>query len=154
MSSVGQVTAPPGPDSLTWQYFGDRRTYPLAPAAGIMQLMLPGLGAGVTQHSDFCTEPREPIFRALDPDDPAETRLPVVPDLVWKLFGKRFMREYMVVAAGTMPPAVRERLGLRRGPLERARCTALVRRVWPLLPERVRYAPRALAGIARVRGAS
>lgn len=282
MSSVEQATAltPLGPDSLTWQYFGDWRTYLMAPAAGIMQLMLPGLGAGVTQHSNFFTEPWERIFRsvpqiagvvydgpealataakvrdyhrdikgvdhngkryhALDPevyhwahatflwaammtadifdhpltedeqrrfyeegkqwyrlygvserpmpadwagfrayfdricadelevtesaawvvaqlDDPAEMQIPFVPDLVWKLFGKRFMREYRVVAAGTMPPAVRERLGLPWGPLERARFAALVqlvRRVWPLLPERVRYQPRALAGIARVRGAA
>ncbi|MGN2635363.1 oxygenase MpaB family protein [Nocardia takedensis] len=268
-----------GPDSLLWKYFGDWRTMLMAPAAGIMQLMLPGLGAGVTQHSDFFNEPWERIFRsipqiagtvydgpeavataaavrdyhrdikgidadgnryhALDPevyywahatfiwaammmadifdhrlsdaekqrmydeskqwyrlygvserpmpedwyafrayfdrmcaqrlvvtesaewvvrqlDRPAEMRLPYVPEVVWKLFGTAFMHQYRLIAAGTMPPVIRERLGLPWGPWERRQFklrVAVVRRVWPLLPERVRYQPRALAGIARERAA-
>ncbi|MEV0294562.1 oxygenase MpaB family protein [Nocardia sp. NPDC050710] len=271
------AVTPLGPDSLLWKYFGDLRVYLLAPAAGIMQLMLPGLGAGVTQHSDFFNEPWERIFRsvpqiagtvydgpealataarvrdyhrdikgidadgrryhALDPeiyfwahatfiwaaimtadifdhrlsdeekqrfydegkqwyrlygiserpmpedwydfrayfdrmcaerlavtesagwvvcqlDRPVEMRLPQVPEVVWRLFGTAFMHQYRLIAAGTMPPVLRERLGLPWGPLQRRQFrlrVALIRRVWPLLPERARYQPRALAGMARER---
>ncbi|MET8653903.1 oxygenase MpaB family protein [Nocardia aurea] len=268
-----------GPDSLLWKYFGDWRVMLMAPAAGIMQLMLPALGAGVTQHSDFFNEPWERIFRsipqiagtvydgpeavataaavrdyhrgikgfdadgqryhALDPetyfwahatfvwsaimmadifdhrltdaekqrlyresirwyrlygiserpmpqdwyafrayydrmcaerlvvtesaawvvrqlDRPDEMRLPYVPDAVWRLFGTAFMHQYRLVAAGTMPAVLRDRLGLAWGPWQRRQFrlrVALIRRVWPLLPEQLRYQPRALAGIARERAA-
>ena len=48
--------APPqplGPDSLTWQYFGDWRGMLQGPWAGSMQNMHPQLGAAVEDHSTF-----------------------------------------------------------------------------------------------------
>lgn len=58
---------PLGPNSLTWQYFGDWRGVLLAPWAGAMQNMHPGLGAGVEQHSRFFEERWERLFRSLYP---------------------------------------------------------------------------------------
>jgi uncharacterized protein (DUF2236 family) len=58
---------PLGPDSLTWKYFGDWRGVLLAPWAGAMQNMHPGLGAGVAQHSRFFEERWQRLFRSLYP---------------------------------------------------------------------------------------
>src|SRR6185312_14679616 len=48
--------APPmplGPDSLTWQYFGEWRGVLQGPWSGSMQNMHPQLGAAVLDHSTF-----------------------------------------------------------------------------------------------------
>lgn len=58
---------PLGPDSLTWQFFGDWRTLLLAPWAGAMQNMHPQLGAGVAEHSRFFEERWQRLFRSLYP---------------------------------------------------------------------------------------
>jgi uncharacterized protein (DUF2236 family) len=58
---------PLGPDSLTWKYFGDWRGVLLAPWAGVMQNMHPGLGAGVAEHSRFFEERWQRLFRSLYP---------------------------------------------------------------------------------------
>ncbi|RAJ69650.1 uncharacterized protein (DUF2236 family) [Streptomyces sp. Amel2xB2] len=58
---------PLGPDSLTWKYFGDWRGVLLAPWAGAMQNMHPGLGAGVAEHSRFFEERWQRLFRSLYP---------------------------------------------------------------------------------------
>lgn len=58
---------PLGPDSLTWKYFGDWRGVLLAPWAGAMQNMHPGLGAGVEEHSRFFEERWQRLFRSLYP---------------------------------------------------------------------------------------
>ncbi|MFH8883558.1 oxygenase MpaB family protein [Streptomyces californicus] len=58
---------PLGPDSLTWRWFGDWRGLLLAPWAGSMQNMHPGLGAGVAEHSRFFEERWERLFRSLYP---------------------------------------------------------------------------------------
>lgn len=58
---------PLGPTSLTWQYFGDWRGVLLAPYAGAMQNMHPGLGAGVSEHSRFFEERWQRLFRSLYP---------------------------------------------------------------------------------------
>lgn len=54
-----------GPDSLSWRYAGDRRTLLLGPWVGLVQLSLPGLGAGVEQHSAFYTEPWDRFLRSV-----------------------------------------------------------------------------------------
>lgn len=54
-----------GPDSFLWRWAGDNRLGFTGLAAGILQLMHPGLGAGVVQHSAFFTEPWDRIFRSL-----------------------------------------------------------------------------------------
>ena len=57
--------APLGPGSLLWSIAGDPRGLLTGSAAGIMQLMLPGLGAGVTDHSNFFDDPFDRIFRSI-----------------------------------------------------------------------------------------
>lgn len=57
--------APLGPGSLLWTIAGDPRGLLTGSAAGIMQLMLPGLGAGVTEHSNFFDDPYDRIFRSI-----------------------------------------------------------------------------------------
>lgn len=57
--------APLGPGSLLWATAGDPRGLLTGTAAGIMQLMLPGLGAGVTDHSNFFDDPYDRIFRSI-----------------------------------------------------------------------------------------
>ena len=57
--------APVGPGSLLWSIAGDPRGLIPGTAAGIMQLMLPGLGAGVTDHSNFFDDPFDRIFRSI-----------------------------------------------------------------------------------------
>lgn len=57
--------APLGPGSLLWSIAGDPRSLIPGTAAGIMQLMLPGLGAGVTDHSNFFDDPFDRIFRSI-----------------------------------------------------------------------------------------
>jgi uncharacterized protein (DUF2236 family) len=65
--SVERAPEPLGPETITWKYFGDWRTLPLALWAGSMQNMHPGLGAGVEQHSRFFEERWERLFRSLYP---------------------------------------------------------------------------------------
>ena len=81
--------APLGPDSLLWRIAADGRCLMPGTAAGILQLMHPGLGAGVTDHSAFFTEPWDRILRSIPqiwgtifaPDDAtADTRGRVVRD--------------------------------------------------------------------------
>jgi uncharacterized protein (DUF2236 family) len=57
--------APVGPGSILWSTAGDPRSLLPGTAAGIMQLMLPGLGAGVTDHSNFFDDPFDRIFRSI-----------------------------------------------------------------------------------------
>lgn len=54
-----------GPDSLLWRWAGDRRMAFVGLAGGILQLMHPGLGAGVIDHSDFFADPMGRIERSL-----------------------------------------------------------------------------------------
>jgi uncharacterized protein (DUF2236 family) len=50
---------------MHWRYGGEVRGYLLLVKAGLLQLMHPGLGAGVEQHSDFFTEPWERVLRSV-----------------------------------------------------------------------------------------
>ena len=66
----GGYDAPPqplGPDSLTWELFGDWRGLLQGPWAGSMQNMHPQLGAAVEQHSIFFTERMPRLLRSLYP---------------------------------------------------------------------------------------
>lgn len=54
-----------GPDSLLWHYAGDMRIGFTGLSAGVLQLMYPGLGAGVAEHSNFFNEPWERIERSI-----------------------------------------------------------------------------------------
>ena len=53
------------PGSLLWTTAGDPRALIPGLATGIMQLMLPGLGAGVTDHSNFFDDPFDRIYRSV-----------------------------------------------------------------------------------------
>ena len=57
--------APVGPGSLLWETAGDPRSLIPGTGAGILQLMYPGLGAAVTDHSDFFKDPYDRIFRSI-----------------------------------------------------------------------------------------
>jgi len=50
---------------LHWRYAGEVRGYLLLVKAGLLQLMHPGLGAGVEHHSDFFNEPWERVLRSV-----------------------------------------------------------------------------------------
>ena len=68
--TAGAYDAPPqvlGPDSLTWQYFGDWRGLLQGPWAGSMQNMHPRLGAAVKDHSIFFRERIPRLLRSLYP---------------------------------------------------------------------------------------
>lgn len=65
--AASQPPEPLGPDSLTWRFFGDWRGVLLAPWAGVMQNMHPGLGAGVAEHSSFFEERWQRLHRSLYP---------------------------------------------------------------------------------------
>jgi uncharacterized protein (DUF2236 family) len=62
-----QTVRPPllGPRSLSWRYAGDQRMILIGPWVGLVQLSLPGLGAGVEQHSAFYTEPWDRFLRSV-----------------------------------------------------------------------------------------
>jgi uncharacterized protein (DUF2236 family) len=52
-------------DSLLWRYAGDHRLGLTGLSAGILQLMHPGIGAGVVEHSDFFNDPWDRIIRSM-----------------------------------------------------------------------------------------
>ncbi|WP_433337200.1 oxygenase MpaB family protein [Spirillospora sp. CA-294931] len=58
-------TAPLGPDSLLWKYAGDLRSLMPGAAAGLLQLLHPGIGAGVAEHSAFFDAPFDRIYRSV-----------------------------------------------------------------------------------------
>lgn len=56
---------PLGNDSLLWRYAGDHRLGLTGLSAGLLQLMHPGIGAGVAQHSSFFEDPWDRIVRSV-----------------------------------------------------------------------------------------
>jgi len=56
-----------GPESILWQYAGDTRISFMGATIGLLQLMHPGVGAGVMEHSDFFNDPFDRVFRSLPP---------------------------------------------------------------------------------------
>lgn len=79
----------------------------------------------------------------------------VLPDPVWALLRLPIARSAVWLTVGLYPPAVRERLGYRWGPLDQlafwsfGRATGLA---WHFVPPQLRYHPRARAGWRRARG--
>ena len=57
--------APLGRSSLLWRYAGDWRSMLPGISTGLLQLMDPALGAGVTEQSAIFTEPFERIYRSV-----------------------------------------------------------------------------------------
>ncbi|MFD0684755.1 oxygenase MpaB family protein [Actinomadura fibrosa] len=57
--------APLGPGTLLWRHAADLRSLLPGAAAGLMQLMHPGIGAGVTEHSAFFDAPFDRIHRSV-----------------------------------------------------------------------------------------
>ena len=55
----------PGPGSLTWRYAADTRGLLLAPPILILQVAHPVVGAGVSQHSNFTSEPWTRLIRTI-----------------------------------------------------------------------------------------
>ena len=78
------------PDSMLFQLVGDQRYALSGLAAGNLQLMIPAIGAGVTEHSDFFNDPWDRVFRSLpkiigsvcDPDAKATA------EWIWKRHNK------------------------------------------------------------------
>jgi uncharacterized protein (DUF2236 family) len=62
-----QVGAPLGPDSLTWQLFGDLRMVLIGPRSGVLQNMLPSLGQGVEEHSVWFADTLARLRRSIPP---------------------------------------------------------------------------------------
>lgn len=88
-----------GPDSTTWQYFGQWRGMMMGLWSGSMQNMHPKLGAAVWEHSDFFEERWQRLMRSIYPiggvvfDPTAET-------------GKQ-VRDYHLEIKGQMPDGSR-----------------------------------------------
>ncbi|MQY09410.1 oxygenase MpaB family protein [Actinomadura macrotermitis] len=59
------MPAPLEPGCLLWKYAGDLRSLAPGAAAGLMQLLHPGIGAGVAQHSAFFDAPFDRIHRSI-----------------------------------------------------------------------------------------
>lgn len=64
-NSATRQARPIGPGSLLWRYAGDSRLGFVGLSTGILQLMHPGVGAGVAQHSDFFDDPWHRIERSV-----------------------------------------------------------------------------------------
>jgi len=56
----------PRPGSPVWRFAGDARLVTTAGYALLLQVSHPTVGAGVTEHSDFKTDPWGRLFRTLD----------------------------------------------------------------------------------------
>lgn len=56
---------PIGPGSQLWRYAGEWRSMLPGSATGILQLMHPGIGAGVAEHSAFFDDPFDRIYRSI-----------------------------------------------------------------------------------------
>ncbi|MGH3736912.1 MAG: oxygenase MpaB family protein [Micromonosporaceae bacterium] len=54
-----------GPDSPLWKSAGDWRIYLMAPGTSLLQNMLPGVSAGIEQHSVAFQEPWDRIMRSI-----------------------------------------------------------------------------------------
>ncbi|WP_310961159.1 oxygenase MpaB family protein [Nocardioides terrisoli] len=71
--TVDAEVAPPagglplGPESLTWQLFGDLRLPLIGPRAAVLQNMLPALGQGVEEHSVWFADTAARLARSIPP---------------------------------------------------------------------------------------
>jgi uncharacterized protein (DUF2236 family) len=80
-----------GPESPLWRSAGDWRIYLMAPGTALLQNMLPGVSAGIEQHSNAFNEPWDRIMRS-------------IPQIQQGVFDPRMaerIREYHVTIKGT-----------------------------------------------------
>ncbi|MFI1917270.1 oxygenase MpaB family protein [Nocardia sp. NPDC020380] len=61
------VSAPLGPESLTWKHFGDIRSLLILGRAGTLQNMHPVLDRALQEHSNFFTDPMDRFDRSIKP---------------------------------------------------------------------------------------
>ncbi|WP_232852112.1 oxygenase MpaB family protein [Nocardia acididurans] len=61
------VSAPLGPESLTWKHFGDIRSMLILGRAGTLQNMHPVLDQALREHSNFFTDPMDRFDRSIKP---------------------------------------------------------------------------------------
>ncbi|EFV12677.1 oxygenase MpaB family protein [Segniliparus rugosus] len=66
-SAQWDVSAPLGPGSLTWEHFGDLRSFLLLGRAGTLQNMHPVLDTALRQHSNFFADPMDRFRRSVEP---------------------------------------------------------------------------------------
>jgi uncharacterized protein (DUF2236 family) len=78
----------PGPGSLTWRCAADNRVLLLAPAALLLQVAHPVVGAGVEQHSNFRAAPWIRLIRTIRSVD----RIVFGPEAVAVAEGRRLQR--------------------------------------------------------------
>lgn len=84
----------------------------------------------------------------------SDMRLPYLPRPVERLLRPVLMSEYRVLTAALLPEPARNKLGLRYNRADQAHFRAvatLIRNAWPLIPEPLRYHPRARAGMRHAR---
>ncbi|MEU1209387.1 oxygenase MpaB family protein [Nocardia sp. NPDC005825] len=77
-----------------------------------------------------------------------------IPQPVWDLIWRPVMTANVWLANGLMPTRCRDTLGWQWTRTDQALLAALattIRTIWPILPQRLRYHPRAYAGIRRTR---
>ncbi|WP_230465275.1 oxygenase MpaB family protein, partial [Nocardia seriolae] len=61
----GEPQAPIGPGSMLWHYASDLRSMYPGMSLGLLQLMHPGIGAAVTEHSAFSAQPFQRVYRSV-----------------------------------------------------------------------------------------
>ncbi|MFE7746714.1 oxygenase MpaB family protein [Nocardia sp. NPDC057455] len=84
----------------------------------------------------------------------SDMRLPYLPQPVERVLRPVIMSEYRVLTAALLPEPAREKLGLRYSRIDQAHfraVAALIRNAWPLIPEPLRFHPRARAGMRHAR---
>lgn len=65
--SPGVAPMPLGPDSMTWQYFGQLAGFAIGPVPQLLQVMHPVLGHAVDQHSNVKVDPFDRLLRSMGP---------------------------------------------------------------------------------------
>ncbi|MQA07663.1 MAG: DUF2236 domain-containing protein [Pseudonocardiaceae bacterium] len=125
-------------------------------AYGVSERVMPADYAGFREYFDgVCAERLEltPTAKALvDMGAEPPERFPLVPDPVYKVLRKPSGKVLWWLAVGTLPPVVRDKIGASwtdRDERWYGRMRLAVRRLWPILPKKARYSPRARAGFAR-----
>lgn len=84
--------------------------------------------------------------------NPATIPQDYMPAWLWRLVSPLPIRFSIFLSVGLMPPVIRDRMGYRWTAAQERRfqrTARAIRRIWPLLPERVRYSPYARRGFAR-----
>lgn len=99
---------------------------------------------------------RQPAMTVALPGLPQWTRPVLSNPVVQRLARPAVLPTIRLLTFGGLPPVVRERFGIPWSRVQQMRLRSLeatVRRTWPLVPEALRWQPRARAGIARARAA-